>query len=66
MVFCKGQCDFTTCKDLLCLLSNLVEHIKIAYGSLGSFSSFVLSTTKSRINLPIISQDFLCLDLDFQ
>ena len=37
MFFCKGQCDFSTCNDSVCLLSNLVEHELIAYGPLGSF-----------------------------
>ena len=70
MFFFKGQCDFSACKDLVCLLSNLVEHVLIAYGTLGSFSSFVillyfaeLSTTKCRVNLLVLSEDFWCLGL---
>ena len=74
MLLCKGQCDFSTCKDLVCLLSNLVGHTLIAYGPLGSFSSFVIflyillgcQLQTSRINLAILSQDFLCLGLDFK
>ena len=42
MLFCKGQCDFSRCKDLVCLLSSLVEHVIIAYRPLVSFSSFVI------------------------
>ena len=42
MLFCKSHCNFNTCKDLVCLLSNLVEHVLIAYGPLGSFTSFVI------------------------
>ena len=42
MLLCKGQCDLSTCKDSVCLLSNLVEHVLIGYGPLGSFSSFVI------------------------
>ena len=60
MFFCKVQCDFSTYKDLVCLLSNLVEHVLIACGLFVSFSSFVillyfaeLSTTESRINLQV-------------
>ena len=69
MLFCKAQCDFSTWKDLVCL----VEHVLIAYRPLGSFSSFVfllyfaeLSTTKSRLNLLVVSQDFWSLGLDFK
>ena len=69
----KDQCDFSTCKYLVCLLSNLVEHVLIVYGPLGSFSSFVIllyfverSTTKSRINLSVWSEDFWSLGLDFK
>ena len=73
MLFFKGQHNFSTCQDLVHLCSHLVEHVLIAYGPLGSFSSFVillyfavLSTTKFRINLIVVSQDFSCLGLDFE
>ena len=73
MLFCKDQCNLGTSKDLVCLLSKLVENVLIAYGALGSFSSFVillyfaeLLTTKSRIKLPVLSQDIWCLGLDFK
>ena len=53
MHFYKGHFDFSTCKDSVCLLSNFVEHVVIAYEPLGSFFfcySYVyfaeLSTTK--------------------
>ena len=36
MLFSKGDCNFGTCKDSVCLLSNLVEHVLIAYGPLGN------------------------------
>ena len=73
MFFCKGQCDFSTYKDSLCLLSNLFEHVLIAYGPLGSFFSFVIllyillscQLQTLRINVQILSQNFLCLGLDF-
>ena len=72
MLYCKGQCDFSICKDSVCLLSNLVEYVFIAYGPLGSLSSFVIllyillncQLQTSRINLEISSQDFLCVRLD--
>ena len=71
--FCKSQCNFNTCKDSVCLLSNLVKHVLIAYGPLGSFFSLVILLyillscwlQKSRINLQILSQGFLCIGLDF-
>ena len=74
MLFYNDQCNFSTCKDLVCLLSNLVEYVLIAYGPLGSFSSFVIllyillscQLQTSRINLQILSQDFMCLGLDFE
>ena len=70
MLFCKGHCDFSTSKDLV----NLVEQALIAQGTVGSFSPFdfllyiLLSCQPqtSRINLQILSEDFLCLGLDFE
>ena len=73
MLLCEGQCDFSTCKDSVSLISNLVEHVLIAYEPIGSFSSFVIplyvllscQLQTFRINLQILSQDFLCPGLDF-
>ena len=55
------------------MLSNLFEHALIAYGPLGCLSSLViilyfaeLSTTKSRINIPVLSEDLWCFGLDFE
>ena len=73
MLFCKSQCNFSACKDLVSFLSNLVENVLIAYGPLVSFSSFVillyfaeLSTTKSRKNLPVLHENFYSLGLYFE
>ena len=74
MLSCKGQCDFSTHKDSVCLLSNFVDHVLIVHGPLGSFFSFVIllyillscQLQKSRINLQILGQAFLCLGLNFQ
>ena len=73
MLFCKGQYDISTCKDIVFLLMNLIKHVVVAYRPLWPFSSFVillyfadLSTTKSQINLPVLSEDFWCLGLDFK
>ena len=71
--FCKGHCDLSTCKDSVCLLSNLVKHVFIAYGPLGSFFSFVIllyillscQLQTSRMNLQILTQDFMCHGLYF-
>ena len=53
MLFCEGQCDFSACKDYVCLLSTLVKHVLIAYGLLGSFSSFASSIFYWAVNYKI-------------